>query len=254
LKALLGREEVDSIWLHAAGVYGRDWLSQATLYKIDRNGVKSEISSIGTRDFVTENIWNVPHINDVNVELTSGDLLQWVCTYESTVNPPLPPGVEGSYTNSIDSGDNFFFNFGCDIAAVFSNARCGSAYFDPENLKPRDCLDPLYDPNQNVEPEAQVHLVYDYNPLHGACSDGGQWKKHPYNCIDMYDGTKCAFCTGRANNMESKTCIERNGMACNAMFNSPERKTWCNMEFECPAASIAVPFVTLILAFVALLV
>jgi len=256
IKAVLEREAVDSIWLHSAGVYGRDWLSEATLYKIDKNGVKTAITSFGTKAFVSENIWNVPHLTDVMVELTAGDFLQWVCTYDSTRTPPLSPDnpLPVGPDHSIESGDSFFWNFGCDIGAVFSNSRCGSAAFSPDMKLPRDCLDPLFKPVDNSAEEAQVHLVYDYNPLHGACSDGGQWPKHPYLCTKMYDGGQCAFCVGRANNIESRTCIDRQGQECNAMFNSRERKTWCNMEFECPAASIAVPLVTLILAIVALLV
>jgi len=254
-KALRDRDEVDSLWIHAAGVYGRDWLSEATLYKINSAGTKNAIASIGTSDFVSENIWNVPHITPINVQLSAGEFLQWVCTYSSTANPPLSADGATSDADSIESGDNFFFNYGCDIGLVFSNSRCGSAYFNPDTLLPRDCLDPLFKPTDDTDTSDPLILVYDYNVFHGECGDGGQWSKHAYACTDLYDGGKCAFCVGRANNIESRTCMDRTeGLTCNEMFNSKERKTWCNMEFECPATSIAVPFGTLILAIVALLV
>jgi len=96
-------------------------------------------------------------------------------------------------------------------------------------------------------------LVYDYTYLDGDCSDGSQWKGSPYTCTHQYTGGECAFCVGRGNNMESRTCISRNGLKCNDIFNSPERKSWCNMEFECTGSSLAVPVIVLILAIVALL-
>jgi len=251
INALLKREKVNSIWLHSAGVFGRDWLSHATLYKIDSTGYKTEIASTSTGS-VAQNIWNTPHLSPVEVELSRGDFLQWVCTYESTANPPLPAVVDPTGP-SIPSGDSFFINYGCDIAAVFSNSRCGSAYYDPTHTSPRDCLDPLFVPAEDEETVDEQLLIYDYNFLNGACSDGGQWVGSPYKCTDQYDGGRCAFCVGRASNTESRTCIDRQGMECNAIFNSPERKSWCNMEFECTGSSIAAPILVLILAIVALL-
>jgi hypothetical protein len=249
IKALLKREEVDSIWLQSVGVFGRDWLSTATLYKIDSTGHKEVIAVTGN-SAVTTNIWNSPHLNDVHVELRAGDLLQWTCEFDSTLAPPLPSVVE--VTEDIASGDSFFVNYACDIAAVFANSRCGSAYFDPSTTVPRDCLDPLFVPPPEDETVAEELLVYDYTWLKGDCSDGSQWKTSAQRCTDQYDGGRCAFCVGRGNNMESRTCIDRMGMDCNEIFNSPERKSWCNMEFECTGSSLAVPVIVLILAMVAL--
>jgi hypothetical protein len=28
-------------------------------------------------------------------------------------------------------------------------------------------------------------------------------------------------------------------LGCNAMFNTLERKSWCNMEFECPGSALS---------------
>jgi len=247
--ALLGVEQVDSITLVSAGIIGRDLLTGGILYKIDSNGIKTQITSVGTTSGVSTSLWNSPSLNPVNVALQNGDFLQWTCNYASTLNPPFPYLVEPG--SSIVSGD-LFSDFACDIAGVFVNAKCGAAQFDPVNTLPTACLDPLFVPPAPVVTSDHVPLIFDYTQ-NGDCSDGGQWKSSAQNCWKQYGANKCAFCVGRANNIESRTCIERAGAECNPIFRSAQLKSFCNMEFECPASSVMFSLVAFLTALLALL-
>jgi hypothetical protein len=245
IAGLLKREKVDSIHVATAGVFGRDYLSSATLWKIDAAGMKTTIATIAA----PANIWNGPSLHPVNVELSEGDFLQWSCIYESTENPPLDPLT--SFGDFIEAGPHVG-QVGCDIGFIFTNSRCGGVRFSPTSILPPDCADPLFSEEQEAEDEQTTLLVYNYLGQNGACSDGSQWDAHPYACTDQYLGGECAYCVGRANNIESKTCFARQGLDCNTIFELPERISMCNMEFECPASTFTFSF-ALILAFVAFL-
>jgi len=98
----------------------------------------------------------------------------------------------------------------------------------------------------------QIGICGSYNVEADGTYNPQQWKQHPYDCTDQLDGDKCMYCKGRANNKEVSLCLERLGIGCNAAFNTPTRSVFCNLEFECPATTLAFPFVAVIclLAFV----
>jgi len=249
--ALLEVEDVSSVWLHSAGVVGRDLMTSASLYKINSNGIKTLLATVDPSE--SENIWNTPSITSENpVQLSRGDFLQWTCTYGSTDDTPLPP-LPGSLSGPITSTGGLWSNFACDAVGVFTNSKCGGVQFSPDNVVPLACADPLWTPPVVTNPLTNRPLIYDYNK-HGECSDGGQWNGSPQNCWKQFGSGECVYCVGRANNLESRTCINRNGAECNPMFNSLQGKSFCNMEFECPATTAVVfPVLFLFAALIALL-
>lgn len=244
VNALLARDKVDSIHVLSAGIIGRDYLTEATLYKVNSIGARTVLASWEP----PRNLWNQPSLSPVSLELKAGEFLEWTCSYAST---EVAEDSVDEVPATIESGD-LLSNYACDVALVFVNSRCGAAYFDPENPTPADCEDPLFVAEDEEEVEPTTLLVYDYLFRGGDCSDGSQWEAHPYSCTDQYTGGQCAFCVGRANNKESRLCFDREGIDCQVLFESPERVSFCNMEFECPASTLSLSF-ALILAFVAFL-
>jgi len=254
---LLGRDQVSEFSVQTVGVLGHSWLTAATVYKIDVTGRKTVWANLASENSQVFAPWVNPSArmlqsiivtptsevqNPADQMLRAGEFLQWTCDYANTITPVFPPLIADlPVPDRIEEGTSYQ-DYACDIFIIFTNSRCGGAYVDPTVTTPPECGDPLFVNTTQPIPDRKTHLVYDYRPS-GECSNGGQWLLHPYHCTKQYDGGKCAYCTGRANNKQVHTCIERNGMACNAMFNTLERKSWCNMEFECPAS---VPFVSLV--------
>merc|ERR1712154_389839 len=81
----------------------------------------------------------------------------------------------------------------------------------------------------------------------------GTWGGHPWDCIDQNFGDTCMFCAGYAHNVEVRQCLNRNGIACQTIFESDAARSYCNREFECPASTVAVPFFFLLAVLFALL-
>jgi hypothetical protein len=70
--------------------------------------------------------------------------------------------------------------------------------------------------------------------LYDDCSAGlDQWTGHPYECINQPILGGCAFCGGRAIDSDIKVCINRRGLTCQDMFESPSIQSVCNLAFEC---------------------
>jgi hypothetical protein len=88
----------------------------------------------------------------------------------------------------------------------------------------------------------------------GECNpDEDTWEEHPWDCVDQNVAGGCMFCLGRANGIEVRQCLDRNGGGCNQIFNSIAAKAFCTLEFECPASTISFSFTVFISALVALL-
>jgi len=90
-----------------------------------------------------------------------------------------------------------------------------------------------------------------------ACSPDNQpWPEHKSvdQCTSIGGGSQCAYCHGVANNKDVVSCIERNGATCSDIFRSGWRKSFCNLEFECPASTFSFSFLfAAVLALLALL-
>jgi carbonic anhydrase len=82
------------------------------------------------------------------------------------------------------------------------------------------------------------------------CSVGVvDWDEHPDECTMQLDSTTCYYCSGRAVDKETdfkNRCLYRNGKACEALYNTPEADTYCNLAFECPASTISSSFFLLV--------
>jgi len=89
----------------------------------------------------------------------------------------------------------------------------------------------------------------------GLCNPaGGQWLRHPWDCTDQNVPTGCMFCKGIARGQTVSLCLERQGAVCNDIFESAAGRTWCNLEFECPASSTATGLFFLMLVAIVSLV
>jgi len=88
----------------------------------------------------------------------------------------------------------------------------------------------------------------------GNCNPNADtWEKHPWDCVDQDIQGGCMFCLGRANNVEVRQCLDRNGGGCNQIFNTIAAKAFCTLEFECPASTISFSITVFISCLVALL-
>jgi len=84
------------------------------------------------------------------------------------------------------------------------------------------------------------------------CSNGRQWLKDSVTCIEQAVEGGCAYCTGVAMGQTSTWCINRDGVGCTALGAAEVTKTFCNVEFECPASTASLSIVVLISALLAL--
>jgi len=99
---------------------------------------------------------------------------------------------------------------------------------------------------ENFLDQYEIGICGSYNVEADGTYNPQQWKQHPYDCTDQFEGDKCMFCKGRANDKIVSLCLERLGSGCNAAFNTPARSVFCNLEFECPASTFSIPFVAVI--------
>jgi hypothetical protein len=85
------------------------------------------------------------------------------------------------------------------------------------------------------------------------CSvDEAQWLGHPYDCVNQFTKGECMFCRGVADGQEVSLCLDRLGAQCDDIFNTDARRSFCNLEFECPASTLSfslVVFISALLAF-----
>jgi len=85
------------------------------------------------------------------------------------------------------------------------------------------------------------------------CSDGRQWNKgNPKDCVAQNVPGGCMFCAGIAMGEKTQWCLDREGASCQNLEDSSVRQTFCNIEFECPASSIAVSVILIISSLLAL--
>jgi len=106
------------------------------------------------------------------------------------------------------------------------------------------------------EVQRNLDQVLYYDAAANAISDpicgGGlaNWNGNPYDCTGQYDGTVCFYCSGRSRGNEARNvCFNRQGFGCNALFNTPEALTYCNLAFECPASTFSSPLLVVALLF-----
>jgi len=87
----------------------------------------------------------------------------------------------------------------------------------------------------------------------GLCNpDANEWTRHPYDCLEQNIAGGCMFCLGRANGVEHRQCLDREGAGCNELFNSNAGKSFCTLEFECPASTATISIALFISSLVAL--
>jgi hypothetical protein len=79
-----------------------------------------------------------------------------------------------------------------------------------------------------------------------SCSDGRQWLKHPWDCINQEVPGGCMYCKGVAMGESTMWCLNKEGGDCETIFESAPRKAFCNQEFECPASTTSLSIVLLI--------
>jgi hypothetical protein len=85
------------------------------------------------------------------------------------------------------------------------------------------------------------------------CSrDEAQWLSHPYDCVDQFDKGTCMFCRGISGGQTVSLCLDRLGAQCEEIFETDARRSYCNLEFECPASTASISLVVFISAFLAL--
>jgi len=89
-----------------------------------------------------------------------------------------------------------------------------------------------------------VVLPVDGRPA--SCSDGRQWRRHPQECVAQDVEGGCMYCKGVANGESTQWCLDREHAGCNQVFDSYQRKAFCNLEFECPASIASASLVVFI--------
>lgn len=85
------------------------------------------------------------------------------------------------------------------------------------------------------------------------CSvDEHQWLGHPYDCVNQEVDGGCMFCRGKAGGRTVSLCLDRLGSTCDDIFETDARRSFCNLEFECPASTVTATLAVFISAFLAL--
>jgi len=88
----------------------------------------------------------------------------------------------------------------------------------------------------------------------GSCSpDGRQWLRHPWDCLEQDVPGGCMFCKGIARGQQVSLCLDRLGAECNDIFESAAGRSYCNLEFECPASTASISLFVFISALVAMI-
>jgi len=79
-----------------------------------------------------------------------------------------------------------------------------------------------------------------------------QWNRHYKDCLAQDVPGGCMYCSGIALGEKTEWCLDRQSAGCDDIFNSVARQTFCNLEFECPAASISASIAIFICSLLAL--
>jgi len=156
-----------------------------------------------------------------------------------------------------------------DLASSPAGLSCHSAEISSYNVAfDGDCAARFCGGSDNCKSRAELfhqaptnsfggdNCVADFsvpdNALTQCNTDGRQWLRHPWDCTDQPVEGGCMFCKGIAKGEKIALCLNREGGGCNQIFASPVAKTFCNLEFECPASTFSSSLFVFICALVAM--